>query len=58
MHNTTLPMSYIPRIKANLSIQNRLSKSVNYDYFKEILERQEKIQNHQIAIENLIQQLQ
>ena len=58
VHNTALPMSYIPRIKANLAIQNRLSKSVNYKYFKEILERQEQLQGHQIAIDNLIQQLQ
>lgn len=57
VHNKPLPISYIPRIKSNLAIQNRLSESENYKYFSEILERQEKIHNHHIAIDNLIQQL-
>ena len=52
-----LPLSYIPRIKANLAIQNRLSESVNYPYFKEIILRQQKIHEEHVAIDNLIQQL-
>jgi len=52
-----IPLSYIPRIKANLAIQNRLSESVNYPYFKEILLRHHNIHEEHLAISNLIQQL-
>lgn len=57
VNKKTLPLSYIPRIKANLAIQNRLSESANYPYFKEILLRQQKIHEEHVAIDNLIQQL-
>lgn len=53
-----LPLVYIPRLKSNIAIQNRLSQSINYSYFKEILEHQEKIHEHYVTIDNLIQQLQ
>lgn len=52
-----LPLSYIPRIKANLAIQNRLSESGNYPYFKEILLKLQNIHEEHVAIDNLIQQL-
>jgi hypothetical protein len=57
VNKKSLPLSYIPRIKANLAIQNRLSESVNYPYFKEIIFRQQKIHEEHVAIDNLIQQL-
>ena len=57
VNKKSLPLSYIPRIKANLAIQNRLSESVNYPYFKEIILRQQKIHEEHVAIDNLIQQL-
>jgi len=57
VNKKSLPLSYIPRIKANLAIQNRLSESVNYPYFKEILLRHQKIHEEHVAIDNLIQQL-
>lgn len=58
VHNKPLPISYIPRIKSNLAIQNRLSESANYPYFKEILTKLEEIHGNHVAIDNLIQQLQ
>ena len=52
-----LPMVYIPRIKANLAIQNRLSESENYKYFKEIILLHQKIHENYVKIDDLIQQI-
>jgi hypothetical protein len=52
-----LPLVYIPRLKANISIQNRLSESENYKYFKEMILCHQKIHENYVAIDNLIQQL-
>lgn len=57
VNKKTLPLSFIPRIKANLAIQNRLSETENYIHFKEILLRQENIHQEHLAIDNLIQLL-
>lgn len=58
VNNKPLPLVYIPRLKANISIQNRLSESENYKYFKEMILRHQQIHEHYCAIDNLIQQIQ